>query len=163
MDQFVDSEKANLITENKARMYSLRLKSPFSSSKEVYPNYPFDNGNSANSIELERYASQHCHSRSTSDIENREKLQARRKLYIAAIICLIFMVGEVVGGYLAHSLAIMTDAAHLLTDFGSMLVRLLLTTKRLCTSIKLDFVNTYFSLKEQYELMNREEHFIFGF
>ncbi|XP_072355108.1 zinc transporter 2 isoform X2 [Scyliorhinus torazame] len=96
MDQFVDSEKANLITENKARMYSLRLKSPFSSSKEVYPNYPFDNGNSANSIELERYASQHCHSRSTSDIENREKLQARRKLYIAAIICLIFMVGEVV-------------------------------------------------------------------
>jgi len=26
------------------------------------------------------------------------------------------------GGYLAHSLAIMTDAAHLLTDFGSMMV-----------------------------------------
>ncbi|XP_078069861.1 zinc transporter 2 [Mustelus asterias] len=124
MDQFVDSEKANLITENKARMYTLRLKSPFSSSKEVYPNYPFDNGNNANSIEMERYTSQHCHSRSTSDIENREKLQARRKLYIAAIICLIFMVGEVVGGYFAHSLAIMTDAAHLLTDFGSMLVSL---------------------------------------
>lgn len=28
------------------------------------------------------------------------------------------------GGYLAHSLAIMTDAAHLLTDFGSMMVSL---------------------------------------
>lgn len=70
--------------------------SPFSSSKEVYPNYPLDNGNNANSIELERYVSQHCH-RSASDTENREKLQARRKLFIAAIICLIFMVGEVVG------------------------------------------------------------------
>ncbi|XP_072413828.1 zinc transporter 2 [Chiloscyllium punctatum] len=124
MNQFMDSEKANLITENKARMYSLRLKSPFSSSKETYPNYPFDNGSSANSIELERYTSQHCHSRSTSDFENSAKLLARRKLYIAAVICLIFMVGEVVGGYFAHSLAIMTDAAHLLTDFGSMLVSL---------------------------------------
>eukprot|EP00064_Thunnus_orientalis_P024263 superscaffoldBa00010158_g24545 len=29
-----------------------------------------------------------------------------------------------IGGYLAHSLAIMTDAAHLLTDFGSMMVSL---------------------------------------
>uniref|UniRef100_A0A8C8ASL8 Probable proton-coupled zinc antiporter SLC30A3 n=1 Tax=Otus sunia TaxID=257818 RepID=A0A8C8ASL8_9STRI len=34
------------------------------------------------------------------------------------------MVGEVIGGYLAHSLAIMTDAAHLLTDVGSMAVSL---------------------------------------
>uniref|UniRef100_UPI003AAF47A3 proton-coupled zinc antiporter SLC30A2-like n=1 Tax=Centroberyx gerrardi TaxID=166262 RepID=UPI003AAF47A3 len=29
------------------------------------------------------------------------------------------MIGEVIGGYAAHSLAIMTDAAHLLTDFAS--------------------------------------------
>lgn len=28
------------------------------------------------------------------------------------------------GGYMAHSLAIMTDAAHLLTDFASMLLSL---------------------------------------
>lgn len=32
--------------------------------------------------------------------------------------------GVSAGGYLAHSLAIMTDAAHLLTDFGSMMVSL---------------------------------------
>lgn len=32
--------------------------------------------------------------------------------------------GFLPGGYLAHSLAIMTDAAHLLTDFGSMMVSL---------------------------------------
>ncbi|XP_030641933.1 zinc transporter 2-like [Chanos chanos] len=34
------------------------------------------------------------------------------------------MIGEVIGGYAAHSLAIMTDAAHLLTDFGSVLLSL---------------------------------------
>ncbi|XP_027433492.1 zinc transporter 2 isoform X1 [Zalophus californianus] len=52
------------------------------------------------------------------------KERARRQLYVASAICLVFMIGEVVGGYLAHSLAVMTDAAHLLTDFASMLVSL---------------------------------------
>nr|XP_019953550.1 PREDICTED: zinc transporter 2-like [Paralichthys olivaceus] len=47
---------------------------------------------------------------------------ARRKLFIACTLTLVFMIGEVVGGYAAHSLAIMTDAAHLLTDFGSILI-----------------------------------------
>ncbi|XP_069391731.1 proton-coupled zinc antiporter SLC30A2-like isoform X2 [Paralichthys olivaceus] len=47
---------------------------------------------------------------------------ARRKLFIACALTLVFMIGEVVGGYAAHSLAIMTDAAHLLTDFGSILI-----------------------------------------
>ncbi|PKU32135.1 zinc transporter 3 [Limosa lapponica baueri] len=51
-------------------------------------------------------------------------LQARRQLSIACAVCCVFMVGEVIGGYLAHSLAIMTDAAHLLTDVGSMSVSL---------------------------------------
>ncbi|XP_068535274.1 probable proton-coupled zinc antiporter SLC30A3 isoform X1 [Anas acuta] len=53
-----------------------------------------------------------------------ERLQARRQLSIACTVCCVFMVGEVIGGYLAHSLAIMTDAAHLLTDVGSMSVSL---------------------------------------
>ncbi|XP_071353587.1 proton-coupled zinc antiporter SLC30A2-like [Trachinotus anak] len=47
---------------------------------------------------------------------------ARRKLYIACAVSLVFMTGEVIGGYAARSLAIMTDAAHLLTDFGSILI-----------------------------------------
>uniref|UniRef100_A0A8C5V4Y2 Probable proton-coupled zinc antiporter SLC30A3 n=1 Tax=Microcebus murinus TaxID=30608 RepID=A0A8C5V4Y2_MICMU len=50
-----------------------------------------------------------------------ERLQARRQLYAACAVCFVFMAGEVVGGYLAHSLAIMTDAAHLLADVGSMM------------------------------------------
>ncbi|KAM6405672.1 putative proton-coupled zinc antiporter SLC30A3 isoform 1-T1 [Pluvialis apricaria] len=52
------------------------------------------------------------------------RLQARRQLSVACTVCCVFMVGEVIGGYLAHSLAIMTDAAHLLTDVGSMSVSL---------------------------------------
>ncbi|XP_035024260.2 zinc transporter 2 [Hippoglossus stenolepis] len=47
---------------------------------------------------------------------------ARRKLFIAGALTLVFMIGEVIGGYAAHSLAIMTEAAHLLTDFGSILI-----------------------------------------
>uniref|UniRef100_H3AAV5 Probable proton-coupled zinc antiporter SLC30A3 n=2 Tax=Latimeria chalumnae TaxID=7897 RepID=H3AAV5_LATCH len=100
--------------------------SPFGGSKEAaFPNFPFENGNAgATAIELERQVGQHCHGGTALVSESREKLQARKKLYIASVVCLIFMVGEVIGGYLAHSLAIMTDAAHLLTDFGSMLVSL---------------------------------------
>ncbi|XP_062252462.1 proton-coupled zinc antiporter SLC30A2-like [Platichthys flesus] len=51
--------------------------------------------------------------------ESEARRVARRKLFIAGALTLVFMIGEVIGGYAAHSLAIMTDAAHLLTDFGS--------------------------------------------
>ncbi|XP_044865062.1 zinc transporter 3 [Mauremys mutica] len=56
--------------------------------------------------------------------QSRAARQACQKLGTACAICFVFMVGEVVGGYLAHSLAIMTDAAHLLADVGSMSVSL---------------------------------------
>ncbi|XP_064028843.1 proton-coupled zinc antiporter SLC30A2 isoform X2 [Pogoniulus pusillus] len=65
----------------------------------------------------------HCHTRGASSQPGQQQ-RVRRKLYLAAGICLVFMVGEVVGGYLAHSLAILTDAAHLLTDFASIMISL---------------------------------------
>lgn len=49
---------------------------------------------------------------------------ARRKLIIASILCLVFMGLEVVGGVMSNSLAIATDAAHLLTDFASFMISL---------------------------------------
>ncbi|MGH0114709.1 UNVERIFIED_CONTAM: hypothetical protein FKN15_037581 [Acipenser sinensis] len=104
--------------------YTFLSFSPVTESKEVYPDFPFENGNSGPAIELERHVGQHCHGRVTKTVESRETQLARKKLYIASVVCLIFMIGEVIGGYLAHSLAIMTDAAHLLTDFGSMMVSL---------------------------------------
>ncbi|NXF31260.1 ZNT2 protein, partial [Nyctibius bracteatus] len=74
-------------------------------------------------LELGARRSRHCHTRGATSRPS-QQLRARRKLYLAAGICLVFMVGEAVGGYLAHSLAILTDAAHLLTDFASIMISL---------------------------------------
>lgn len=49
---------------------------------------------------------------------------ARRRLIAASVVCLLFMIGEVIGGVLSNSLAIATDAAHLLTDFASFMISL---------------------------------------
>uniref|UniRef100_A0A674N2V5 Proton-coupled zinc antiporter SLC30A8 n=1 Tax=Takifugu rubripes TaxID=31033 RepID=A0A674N2V5_TAKRU len=54
-----------------------------------------------------------------------EKKVARRRLYVASVVCVIFMTGEILGGYFAGSLAVMTDAAHLLVDFLSFIISLL--------------------------------------
>jgi len=62
----------------------------------------------------------HCH---TNDLPTVDR-KARYRLIIASVLCLFFMIGEIVGGYLADSLAIMTDAAHLLTDFASFMISL---------------------------------------
>ncbi|KAF3782080.1 Metal tolerance protein A2 [Nymphaea thermarum] len=45
-----------------------------------------------------------------------ERSTAARKLWMAMVLCLVFMGVEVVGGIKANSLAVLTDAAHLLTD-----------------------------------------------
>uniref|UniRef100_A0A061R921 Solute carrier family 30 (Zinc transporter), member 2 n=1 Tax=Tetraselmis sp. GSL018 TaxID=582737 RepID=A0A061R921_9CHLO len=50
--------------------------------------------------------------------EQREKGSAMKKLRIAIVLCFIFMIAELVGGYFANSLAIMSDAAHLLSDIA---------------------------------------------
>ncbi|KAM8914416.1 proton-coupled zinc antiporter SLC30A2-like [Spinachia spinachia] len=57
-----------------------------------------------------------------SPAERDQRRLAGRKLFVAAAVSLVFMAGEVIGGYAAHSLAIMTDAAHLLSDFGSIVI-----------------------------------------
>ncbi|ESP02659.1 hypothetical protein LOTGIDRAFT_180179 [Lottia gigantea] len=64
----------------------------------------------------------HCH-----DIDERSEVdgKAKKKLIIASLLCLIFMVGEMVGGLVAGSLAIISDAAHLLTDFASFMISLM--------------------------------------
>ncbi|XP_033105780.1 zinc transporter 2-like [Anneissia japonica] len=62
----------------------------------------------------------HCHS-AQEEYSNRG---ARNQLIVASVICLVFMIGEFVGGYLANSLAIMTDAGHLLSDFASFMISL---------------------------------------
>ncbi|XP_016065701.1 PREDICTED: zinc transporter 3 [Miniopterus natalensis] len=89
---------------------SLRLKSLFTEPSEPLPEEP-------KPVEM---GSHHCHNLPQLGLTP-ERLQAQRQLCAACAVCCVFMAGEVVGGYLAHSLAIMTDAAHLLADVGSMI------------------------------------------
>ncbi|XP_062267733.1 zinc transporter 2 isoform X1 [Platichthys flesus] len=120
-----NSEKSHLMHEKNAKMYSLKMQSSFPDSKEQFPDFPFKNGGMAGAIELKRPVGAHCHgSKASVREDSADQMLAKKKLYIASAVCLVFMIGEVIGGYLAHSLAIMTDAAHLLTDFGSMMVSL---------------------------------------
>ncbi|XP_051844122.1 proton-coupled zinc antiporter SLC30A2 isoform X1 [Antechinus flavipes] len=104
-------------------------------TKRSYSGSPWQNGASPTSlpepgldlqvIGIDSQSNQHCHAQQgPSDPYKCQKERAQRQLYVAATICFVFIIGEVVGGYLAHSLAVMTDAAHLLTDFASMLISL---------------------------------------
>ena len=52
-------------------------------------------------------------------------LQIQRKLMFAVGLAAVFMVVEIVGGIYAHSLAIITDAAHLFSDVSGFAVALL--------------------------------------
>ncbi len=47
-----------------------------------------------------------------------------RRLGIALALILVFMAGEVVAGILGHSLALLSDAAHMLTDAGALVMAL---------------------------------------
>lgn len=68
----------------------------------------------------------HCHDNShAQEDREKEKKTARKRLYVVSVVCLVFMIGEILGGYFAGSLAVMTDAAHLLVDFFSFIISLL--------------------------------------
>lgn len=47
------------------------------------------------------------------------------KLWLATILCTIFMIIEIIGGVLSNSMAIMTDAAHLLSDLTGFLISIM--------------------------------------
>ncbi|CAB4064161.1 SLC30A2 [Lepeophtheirus salmonis] len=64
-----------------------------------------------------------CHLGGDTDGDE-SNTKARRKLILASVLCVIFMVVEIAGGVLSNSLALATDAAHLLTDFASFMISL---------------------------------------
>jgi cation diffusion facilitator family transporter len=49
----------------------------------------------------------------------------KKKLIIASVISLIFMILEIVGGIISGSLSIITDAFHILSDVSSFLISLI--------------------------------------
>ncbi|XP_037046643.1 zinc transporter 2 [Bradysia coprophila] len=58
----------------------------------------------------------------STDIQSKK---AKRQLMMATSLCFVFMIAELIGGYFAGSLAIMADAAHLLTDCISFIVAII--------------------------------------
>ena len=48
--------------------------------------------------------------------------RARCKLLVVTVLCFIFMGAEILGGYLSGSIAIITDAAHMLSDVAGFLI-----------------------------------------
>ncbi|XP_063700181.1 proton-coupled zinc antiporter SLC30A2-like [Culicoides brevitarsis] len=77
-----------------------------------------DNGTTTVNI---KHLDNHCHNGDrASGIDKR----ARKKLIIASILCVIFMIVEIIGGVLSNSLAIATDAAHLLADLAAFMISL---------------------------------------
>nr|XP_030125697.3 zinc transporter 3 isoform X1 [Taeniopygia guttata] len=113
MEPPTGTESARLVSPRGGRADgSLRLKSLFTGSRDP------------SALAAPRAPDPHCRCSPPTPGPGQGRLQAGRQLSVACAVCCLFMVGEVIGGYLAHSLAIMTDAAHLLTDVGSMSVSL---------------------------------------
>ncbi|NXV95879.1 ZNT4 protein, partial [Calonectris borealis] len=65
-----------------------------------------------------------CSSCSTRRERSKQR-KVKKRLTLAALLYLLFMTGELVGGYVANSLAIMTDALHMLTDLSGIILTLL--------------------------------------
>jgi zinc transporter 2 len=63
----------------------------------------------------------------TSQADSMEKSfdineKAKKKLIIVCLVCTCFMIIEFIGGLLANSIAIMTDAGHLLSDLAGFII-----------------------------------------
>ena len=59
---------------------------------------------------------------------NIDQNDAMKKLFYVSFVCLIFMCIEIIGGYLANSIAIMSDAAHLLSDLFGFVISIISIT-----------------------------------
>nr|XP_060631794.1 proton-coupled zinc antiporter SLC30A8 [Anolis sagrei ordinatus] len=111
-------ERACLVKDRDTKRYSLTLNSNglihSNSEQENHHEEPVDTG---------IHAVHHCHSYSKGyERRKREQHEARLRLYVATVICIIIMVAEIIGGHIAGSLAVITDAAHVLVDLMSFLI-----------------------------------------
>ena len=75
-----------------------------------------NNGDEGSHEMNQSHSESHAHYKSHT--HSRTQDNALRKLIYVSLICLFFMCIEIIGGYLANSIAIMSDAAHLLSDDG---------------------------------------------
>ncbi len=71
----------------------------------------------------------HCHANAQRDAEERRQSRKRvqKKLMIASACVIVFMTLEFAGGFFSNSMAIMTDAVHMFSDFINLGIALLST------------------------------------
>jgi len=86
------------------------------------------NNNVSPNTKFQQYSS--SDDESSNAEKNAEKFKkqqdnAIRKLIWVCVICTIFMIIEIIGGYLANSIAIMSDAAHLLSDLLGFMISII--------------------------------------
>ncbi|KRX95495.1 Zinc transporter 8, partial [Trichinella pseudospiralis] len=90
------------------------------SSFEQLKAEPTPQTEATNSEECERdFVDDHCHFRPLKAHDNHN---AQARLVIVIGLCVLFMIVELVGGTIAGSLAIMTDAAHMLSDVAGFVI-----------------------------------------
>ena len=65
------------------------------------------------------------HAEKNALLYKKQQDEAIKKLALVCVICTIFMIIEIIGGYLANSIAIMSDAAHLLSDLLGFLISII--------------------------------------
>ena len=65
------------------------------------------------------------HGQNNANFYKKQQDEAIKKLSWVCVICTFFMIIEVVGGYLANSIAIMSDAAHLLSDLLGFIISII--------------------------------------
>ncbi|XP_015276948.1 PREDICTED: zinc transporter 8 [Gekko japonicus] len=119
-------ERTCLVSDRDTKKYSLAMSSEGNNgNKENHNKELVDSGSGS---------WHHCHDHVMAyESRKKEQQQARHKLYMASVMCLIFMISEVIGGRIAGSLAVMTDAAHMFVDLMSFLISLIslwLSSKR---------------------------------
>ena len=74
----------------------------------------------------EHHSHDHCATSTSSDHElSTDRQHILNRLRIAILLCCIFLIVEVIGGLWSKSLAILSDAAHLLSDVASFAVAIM--------------------------------------
>lgn len=82
-----------------------------------------DYGTSTTNTDLQQQQQQTRAAVETEEMKERRKVLQRLKL--ATTLCVVFFVVEIIGGLLSGSLAILSDAAHLFSDFASFAVAIM--------------------------------------
>jgi hypothetical protein len=111
-----------------------------------------DINNRRNNLKSVSKLSDHCHA-GNKDLEELKKRNkpVLRKLICVLILCILFMIAEIVGGLLANSISIQTDAAHMAADivgfFLSIVAIYIAQKSKFKKSQKLFVVTTKFNQK----------------